>query len=277
MSIRGSPAIKPRSRRSPASATGRSICAWPRISALEAICSGELRSLVVNCPPRTGKSLICSVLYPAWVWCRSDIGPQSGPQVSFFCVSYSATLSEELAVKQRRLCFGAWYQGLWGDRVKMVLDQSSRANFANIGGGSRISSSIEAGLLGRGGDTQIIDDAMTVREADSDLERQSILRAFSERLPTRITNPQTSARILVGQRVAEDDPTNLALETWTDALHLMFPARYEVNRCCPQDKRTYEGELLWPEVWPEQELRKVELGLAGLEKGQGVLSSTAAA
>ena len=35
------------------------------------------------------------------------------------------------------------------------------------------------------------------------------------------------------------DPTNLALETWTDVVHLMFPARFEVNRCCPQDKRTY--------------------------------------
>src|SRR6516162_8916001 len=56
----------------------------------------------------------------------------------------------------------------------------------------------------------------------------------------------------------------------------MFPARFEVNRCCPQDRRTYEGELLWPEVWPETELRKVELGLSALEKGQNVLSSFAA-
>jgi phage terminase large subunit-like protein len=117
---------------------------------------------------------------------------------------------------------------------------------------------------------------MTVREADSDLERQTILRAMAEGLPTRLNNPTTAARILVGQRVAEDDPTNLALETWTDAVHLMLPARFEVNRCCPQDRRTYEGELLWPEVWPETELRKVELGLAALEKGQNVLSSFAA-
>jgi len=56
----------------------------------------------------------------------------------------------------------------------------------------------------------------------------------------------------------------------------MFPARFKVNLCCPQDRRTYEGELLWPEVWPEQELRKVELGLSALEKGKSVLSSFAA-
>jgi phage terminase large subunit-like protein len=224
----------------------------------------------------THNSLLVSVMYPAWIWCRSEIAPQSGPQVSFFCVSYSATLAEELAVKMRRLVFGAWYQGVFGN-VKMLLDQSSRANFGNTAGGQRISSSIESGLLGRGGDCHVYDDLMTVKEAESDLERQSILRAFSEGLPTRITNPQTSARILVGQRVSEDDPTNLAIETWTDAVHLMFPARYEPERSCVQDRRTYEGELLWPEVWPEQELRKVELGLAGLEKGQAGLSSYAAA
>ena len=238
--------------------------------------AGEIRSLILNAPPRTGKSLLVSVLYPAWVWCRSTEGPQSGAAVSFFCVSYSSALAEELAVKQRRLCFGAWYQGLWSDQVKMVPDQASRANFANERGGYRLSNSIESGILGRGATTHCYDDLMTVREADSDLERQTILRAMAEGLPTRLNNPTTAARILVGQRVAEDDPTNLALETWTDAVHLMLPARFEVNRCCPQDKRTYEGELLWPEVWPEAELRKVELGLNALEKGQNVLSSTAA-
>jgi hypothetical protein len=246
------------------------------IEHLEAVANGEIRSLILNCPPRTGKSLICSVLYPAFIWCRSEIGPQSGPQVSFFCVSYSTTLAEELAVKMRRLVFGHWYQGIWGDRVKMVIDQASRANFSNTRGGARISSSIESGLLGRGAECHLYDDLMTVKEADSDAERLSILRAFSEGLPTRLNHPATAARILIGQRVAEDDPTNLALETWEDAVHLMFPARYEVARCCPQDRRTVEGELLWPEVWPEEEIRKVELGLAGLEKGQAGLSSYAA-
>src|SRR6516164_277410 len=246
------------------------------IEHLEAVCNGEIRSLILNAPPRTGKTLLASVLYPAWIWCRSEIGPQSGPQVSFFMVSYSSALAEELAVKQRRLCFGAWYQGMWGDRVKLVPDQAARHNFANERGGYRLSNSIESGILGRGATTHCYDDLMTVREADSDLERQTILRAMAEELPTRLNNPTTAARILVGQRMAEDDPTNLALETWTDAVHLMLPARFEVNRCCPQDKRTYEGELLWPEVWPETELRKVELGLNALEKGGNVLSSFAA-
>jgi len=51
---------------------------------LQLIADGELRSLILNAPPRTGKSLLVSVLYPSWVWCRGGglVGPQSGAQVS---------------------------------------------------------------------------------------------------------------------------------------------------------------------------------------------------
>ena len=158
-----------------------------------------------------------------------------------------------------------------------MLDQASRHNFATTAGGARISSSIESGLLGRGGDIQLLDDLMTLKQAESELETRTVLQAFSEGLPTRVTNSATSARVLVGQRVSENDVTNLAVETWKDATWLMFPARYEVLRNCPQDRRAVEGELLTPELWPEEELRKVELGLAGLDKGSGALSSFGAA
>jgi hypothetical protein len=58
------------------------------IEHLEAVCRGEIRSLLCNLPPRVGKSLIVSVLYPSWIWARASVAPQSGPQVSFLLVQY---------------------------------------------------------------------------------------------------------------------------------------------------------------------------------------------
>jgi hypothetical protein len=206
------------------------------IEHLQAVCNGELRSLLCNLPPRVGKSLLVSVLYPSWIWCRGERAPQSGPQVSFLCVSYSAALAESFAIKARRLIFGHAFQGLWGDRVRMLTDQSTRAEFGNSAGGVRLSNSLEAGLLGKGADCILVDDPHSVSGAESDAERLSTLRAFGESLSTRLTNPQTAARIMVCQRTHEDDASNLVLETWPDVKHLMFPARFEVNRCCPEDK-----------------------------------------
>lgn len=34
---------------------------------LEAVASGDLLRLIVNLPPRSGKSILASVLWPAWV------------------------------------------------------------------------------------------------------------------------------------------------------------------------------------------------------------------
>jgi len=94
-----------------------------------------------------GKSLIVSVLFPSWLWCRSEIGPMSGPQVTIFAVSYSQSLAAEIAVKQRRLCFGHWFQSLWSDRVQLLPDQSSVESFANTRGGVRTSNSLSSGLM----------------------------------------------------------------------------------------------------------------------------------
>ena len=119
------------------------------IEHMEAVCRGEIRHLIINAPPRCGKSALISVLYPAWVWCRREIGPQSGPQTTFMCITHSANLSEEMAVKSRRLIWGHWFQSLWSDRVgPMLEDQGSRAHYGNRHGGARLSVSLSTGLIG---------------------------------------------------------------------------------------------------------------------------------
>lgn len=215
----------------------------------------------------THNTLLANVIWPAWTWCRSEILPLSGPQVKFLCVSYGATLSEEIALKMKRLVMGDWYQRIWGERVRILEDQKARANFGNAAGGERMSTSIEGGLLGRGGDVQLIDDPQTRQGADSDAETARSLQGMSD-LTTRVTDPRIAAKVLVMQRLRVNDATDWALKNWPTApetVHLMFPARYEPDRACAADHRTYQGELLWPNVWSDKELTKIEMGLSALD------------
>ena len=239
---------------------------------LEGISLQELRHLVINIPPRHGKTIMANIIWPAWIWAQPEErwGPLMGPHVKFLTVSYAARLAEDNGLKMLRLVNGAWYQSHWGHQVRIRDDQASRANFGNERGGERMSNSIEGGLLGRGGDVVLADDPHSLSGAESDAQRESTLRAFSEGLSTRITDPRIAARILIMQRVHNDDCTNWALENWPrDTAHLMFPARFETARAVPQDARTIEGELLWPEVWTEQELSKIERGLIGIDGSGG--------
>src|SRR5262250_2527889 len=48
---------------------------------LQAISEGQIRNLLVNIPPRCGKTTIASVCYPAWTWAQSEVSFLRGPQV----------------------------------------------------------------------------------------------------------------------------------------------------------------------------------------------------
>lgn len=251
------------------------IAAWPHMGeagelsinwhheriaeALEAQAYGERQNLIINQPPRSSKTSLASIALPAWVWLQ----PESrwsylmGPHVQFFCLSYGATLAYEIATKQRRLILSPWYQHHWGDRVKLRDDQSSRDNFATTSGGGRISNSIEGGILGRGGAWIICDDPHHIRGAESEIQRHETLDGMRA-LTTRVNDPRHCARTLIMQRLHEDDATNYALEHWFNPHHLMFPMRFESNRAIPEDPRTKDGELLWPEIWTERAVQTEE-------------------
>jgi hypothetical protein len=189
--------------------------------------------------------------------------PLRGAHNKFLCVSYAASLSDRIAQQMSRLVQSPWYRTLW-PHIQIREDQRARSDFANTLTGERISRSIEGGLIGAGGDYVLVDDPQTRRGADSEAERAASIAGMSD-LTTRITDPRRSARVLVCQRLNQSDATDWALTNWPDPTHLMYPARYECDRASPGDPRTYDGELLWPEMWPEQELIAIERGLQALE------------
>jgi hypothetical protein len=233
------------------------------IEHLEALARGEIRNLVINVPPRHSKSLIVNVAFPAWLWTqqRDRAYPLLGPQVSFLSVSFAAHLAERFGLKMLNLVNGYWYKQQWGHQVKIAHDQQSRADFANLRGGERVSASVEAGILGRGADIQILDDPHNVEGAESAVQRQATLTAVSESLSTRVTDPRISARVLIMQRLHHEDVTDWALEHWPRAttVHLMFPVRFDPDMACEQDHRRVSGEALWPALWSEEEVAKIEV------------------
>lgn len=113
---------------------------------------------------------------------------------------------------------------------------------------------------------QILDDPNGIKDKNSAATREATLDGMRQ-LVTRVTDPRTTARILVQQRVHEDDATNFALDQWTNVTHLMFPARYDAKagEAVPEDPRTEEGELLWPEVWGENEVKAEEDALGPID------------
>lgn len=104
----------------------------------------------------------------------------------------------------------------------------------------------------------ILDDPLSAENANSEAEREKVNLWFREALPTRLNNPDSSAIIVVMQRLHERDVSGLILAEKLGYEHLMLPMRFEEERADPYDWRTEEGELLFPARFSEETVTELE-------------------
>lgn len=222
---------------------------------VEAVMRGEIRRLIINIPPRFGKSSLMSVLFPAWVWI-------SAPATRWLFASYAQDLASRDSRRCRDLIESPWYRERWG-HVFQLSDDANRANrFENDKTGVRLATSVGGSATGEGGDFIVIDDAHKADEGDSVLARNGVIDWFGSTITTRLNNPATGAIIIIGQRLHERDLHGHLLQQggWD---HLCLPMEYEPAHPfrSPDDPRTQEGELLWPARIGPTEVAELKLGL----------------
>ena len=101
---------------------------------LEAVSRGEIKSLIVNMPPRHMKSMLVCVFWPCWEWTTK-------PHTRWLFASYAQALSIRDSLKCRRILDSQWYKSLWPD-VELLGDQNQKARFENSATGVRVATSV---------------------------------------------------------------------------------------------------------------------------------------
>ena len=119
------------------------------------------------------------------------------------------------------------------------------------------------------GDRILFDDPHSVEGALSEVQRNTVLRVFSETVTTRTNDPARSAIVVVMQRLHENDVSGHILSQELGYEHLCLPMRFEPERRCITsigfvDPRTEEGELLFPGRFPEPVVERDEKALGSL-------------
>jgi predicted phage terminase large subunit-like protein len=97
----------------------------------------------------------------------------------------------------------------------------------------------------------ILDDPLSVDDANSDAALNAAEATFREALPTRVNNDD-SAIVVIMQRLHERDTSGIILKEQLGYEHLCLPMYYEQGRKCKtsigfEDPRKKDGELLFPE------------------------------
>ena len=158
---------------------------------------GLVRNAIVNIPPRSGKSIMISIAFPAWL-----LGHD--PRRRVICVSVEDRLVRLLAEGFRTVVESDWYQ-----RAFPNFKISPRGNRANetltTRRGFRFGVPLGGSVLGRGADFLIGDDVMSADAALSEKVRQRQLDQWATKFPSRLDDKSKGATIIVGQRLHEDD------------------------------------------------------------------------
>lgn len=228
---------------------------------LQAVSSGEIQRLVINVPPGCMKSLTVSVFWPLWEWINR-------PETKWIYASYDASLSRRDGVRMLKILQSAWWEKRFSARL--VEARPGATDFENTDGGFRFATSVAGRVTGRHADIQVVDDPIKPKDiAGSATVTRKAVRAVSqwwrETMSSRAADPETFRRVIVMQRLHEDDLAGEMLREggWQ---HLCLPMRYEKTQVCvcgnlecsPEDTRTKDGQLLWTERFPESVVKRLE-------------------
>ena len=165
-------------------------------SKLEAVLDGRITRLIINVPPRSLKSIIASVAFPAWA-----LGHR--PDRWIIGASYGQDLAEKLAGDCRRVMQSAWYQRVFPTRLHAL--RPAVHDLRTTAGGGRFATSVGGVLTGRGGDIIIIDDPLKPDQAMSEAARRNANEWFDHTVRSRLNDQQTGALVIIMQRLHLDD------------------------------------------------------------------------
>lgn len=180
------------------------------------------KDIIVNIPPRTSKSLITSVVLNAWAWIKD-------PTIPFITVSFD----EELTLLNARYCKDIIksdeYQALFGDLFQIRKDVDTQSFFMNDKGGFRMSKTTGANITGHKGMIIIVDDPQNPKTAESEVNRKTTIEYYTRSLYNRLTPANLGVRIIIMQRLHENDLTGYLLTTDPEQyVHISLPA--EISR-----------------------------------------------
>ncbi|MCP3409919.1 phage terminase large subunit [Bradyrhizobium sp. CCGB01] len=219
---------------------------------LERVRRGELTRLIINMPPRYLKSITVSVAFSAFL-----LGLAPGRRI--ISISYGDELSAKHASDFRSIVHAEWYRRAFPD---MRIARSTESELITTRRGSRKTTSVSGTLTGLGGDLILIDDPQKPIDAQSEARRTSINQWVTNTLMSRLDNKQTSAVILVMQRVHLDDLSGFLASSSDEWEVLSLPAIAETDAAVPIGRNQFHfrkaGDALHSTHESIETLRKLQ-------------------
>lgn len=225
--------------------------------ALERVVIGQTKRLIINIPPRSGKTELAVKNFLAW--CMGNF-----PDSEFIHASYSKRLATTNTWEARAIMQHEAFAEVFGPPA-FRDDSNAKDEFRTEEGGIVYAAGSDGTITGYGagkmrgtfGGAIVIDDPHKAGEGNSETMRQNVIDWFSTTMESRKNSPDTPI-VIIMQRLHEMDLSGWLLsggngERWD---HLNIPAR------------DASGASFWPDQFPLDMLDRLERANAYVFAGQ---------
>jgi predicted phage terminase large subunit-like protein len=207
---------------------------------LEKVSNGEIKRLIINIPPRYGKTEIAVKMFIAWSLAKR-------PSSKFIHLSYSDALALDNSSATKEYINSDAFQRVWN--INLKKDSQSQKKWYTTEGGGVYATASGGAITGFGagsGGAIIIDDPLKPDDALSDVRRGFINNRYNTTIRSRV-NSRDVPIIVIMQRLHEEDLSGYLLdggsgEEWH---HLKLSALDD------------ENVPLWPEKHSFDELESI--------------------
>ena len=239
------------------------VCAY-----LEAFFLGKITRLIINIPPGSMKSILLSVMGPAWMWTKR-------PGARLISITNEIGLATRDNRRMKQVITSDWYRKYWGSVYSLSSDQQEKTLYENTKLGFRQGLGVNGNITGKRGNFLLLDDLVDARKAFSDVVIAGAIEAMDQGIMSRLNDHRKDSIALIMQRLRTNDPTgHLLTKKETKWVHVKIPQVYEgspgydpVKDLGPhawklKEPRTKVGELMFPERFPPYVIRqfKEDLG-----------------
>lgn len=202
---------------------------------LEKVHKGEIKRLIINIPPRYGKTEIAVKMYISWCLAKNS-------RAKFIHLSYSDALALDNSSMTREYILSDAFQRIW--QLTLKKDSQSRKKWYTTQGGGVYATASGGAITGFGagnGGAIIIDDPLKPDDALSDVRRGFINNRYNTTIRSRV-NDRDVPIIVIMQRLHEDDLSGYLLEgnsgePWH---HLKFSAIDKENQPLWSNKHSFK-------------------------------------
>lgn len=225
--------------------------------ALERVVTGHTNRLVINVPPRSGKTELAVKNFIAWAMGLF-------PDAEFIHASYAKRLATANTYEVRAIMQSEEHRAIF-PWTELQGDSKAKDEFRTAQGGVVYATGADGTITGYGaskmrqtfGGAIVIDDPHKAGEGTSSLMRENVIAWYQNTIASRLNKPDGPI-IVIMQRLHEEDLSGWLLaggsgEKWE---HVNIPARNP------------DGSSFWPEQFPDEMLARLESASSYVFAGQ---------